>query len=111
MKKSFKSDEKNIALLRVKRLFNEAEKVFSKDPQKASRYVEIARKISMKVKIKIPSSLKRKFCKYCYSYLASGINCRVRNRKGKVVYSCFNCKKYMRFPYVKEKKAERSKKD
>ena len=56
----------------------------------ADRYVYLARKISMKNKVRIPSELKRRFCKYCYCYLR-------RNKKG-IVYTCLNCKKQMRFP-------------
>ncbi len=100
---------KQIALERIQTLFNEAEKVFKKDPKLANRYVFLARKISMKAKARIPSRLKRRFCKHCYSYLMPGVNVRVRTQRGKVVYYCLNCKKYMRFPYIREQKARRRK--
>jgi len=98
---------KQIALERIKTLFQEAEKAGKKDLKLANRYVHLARKISMKVKARIPSNLKRRFCKHCYSYLIPGVNVRVRTQRGKVVYYCLNCRKYMRFPYVKELKAKR----
>jgi ribonuclease P protein subunit RPR2 len=98
-----KEDIKKIALLRVRKLFEEADKVFSEDTKLADRYVELARKIGMKANLRMPKELKRKFCKYCYCYLKPGINCRVRISRGKVIYSCFNCKKYIRIP-AQEKK-------
>ena len=64
----------------------------------ADRYVYLARKISMKNKVRIPSELKRRFCKYCYCYLRQGKNVRVRRNKKGIVYTCLNCKKQMRFP-------------
>ena len=102
--------QKEIALDRIKDLFKEAKKVFKKDPKLANRYVKLAREMSMKYKVKIPSQLKRRFCKHCYSYLMPSVNARVRTREGKVVYYCLECKKYMRFPYLRERKAKRSSK-
>ncbi len=102
---------KQIALERIKILFEQAEKIAKEDPSLANRYVYLARKISMKAKVRIPRELKRRFCKHCYVYFIPGVNYRVRIQRGKVVYYCFNCKKYMRFPYVKEQKAKRSSKN
>ncbi len=89
-----KSLEKKIALERVKILFKEAELA---DKKLANRYVKLARKIAMKVNLKFPKNLKRKFCKHCYCYLRPGVNCRVRVREKMVVYYCLECKRFMRF--------------
>ena len=59
---------KEIALERINELFSQAEKVFRKSPDLADRYVELARKIGMKYKTRIPPELKRQFCKHCYCY-------------------------------------------
>ncbi|MEM3373924.1 MAG: ribonuclease P protein component 4 [Candidatus Woesearchaeota archaeon] len=83
------------------RLFELAEKFFKKEPKLSNRYIQLARKISMKYKVKIPKEFKRRFCKKCYSYLYPGINCRVRLCQSKVVYYCLNCKNFMRFPIKK----------
>ncbi|MBU0457728.1 MAG: ribonuclease P protein component 4 [Nanoarchaeota archaeon] len=91
-----KSNQKDIAKERIKILFKQAEEVFSENKFLANRYVTLARKIAMKVKIGIPLELKRRFCKHCYKYLMPGVNSRVRTRDGKVVISCFECKKFMR---------------
>lgn len=92
---------KEIALERIKALFKESDKVFKENKALANRYVTLARKMAMKHKARIPKELKRKFCKHCYKYLKPGINLKVRTRKGKVVYCCMECGKYMRFVYKK----------
>jgi len=78
-------------------LFNLAKIAFKDDPKLANKYVKLARKNAMKVNLRLPKNLKRKFCKHCYSYLVPGKNSRVRIHKSRVIYYCFNCKKYMRF--------------
>lgn len=98
-----KKEAKKIAVERIFELFKQAELIFPENPSLSDRYVEISRKIAMKVNIRIPSHLKRRFCKHCYKYLVPGINCRIRLTQKKVVYYCFNCKKYMRFPYWRRK--------
>lgn len=99
--------QREIALERIKTLFKEAREVFKKDKNLANRYVELARKIAMKYKVRIPSELQKQFCKHCYKFLMPDVNCRIRLKDGKVVYYCLECKKYMRFPYTKEKKAKK----
>jgi len=85
------------ALEKIRTLFSEARIQFPKNSSLANRYVKLAREISMKFKVKIPRELKRKFCKHCYHYLVPGKNCRVRIYKSRVIYYCFDCKKFMRF--------------
>ncbi|MBW2980806.1 ribonuclease P [Candidatus Woesearchaeota archaeon] len=96
--------QKKIAKERIAILFEQAEKAFKKEPKLSNRYIKLARTIGMKCKVRIPTKLKRRFCKHCYCYLVPGKNCRVRTHEGKVVYYCSNCKKYMRFPYVEKKR-------
>jgi ribonuclease P protein subunit RPR2 len=93
--------ERIVALERIEKLFLEAEMMFSERPDLSNRYVELARKIAMKFKVKIRPALKRRFCKHCYSYLKQGKNVRVRLTEGHVTYYCLECKKFMRFPYRK----------
>lgn len=87
---------KKQALENIEELFEEAKKVFPKNRKFANRYVELARKISMKTRTRIPKHLKKRFCKHCYYYLQPGVNCRVRTRNKKIIYYCMNCKKFMR---------------
>jgi len=97
-----KHKQKEIAKERIQQLFQQAERVFSTNKALANRYVTLARKLAMKVKIHIPLELKRRFCKHCYKYLQPGVNSRVRTREGKVVISCFECKKFIRIPIRKK---------
>ncbi len=95
--KTDKIKERKKVLQVVKRLFDEAKEQFSKHPELSNRYIKLARNAAMKVNLRIPRELKRKYCKHCYSYLVPGKNSRVRIHKSRVIYYCFNCKKYMRF--------------
>jgi|TARA_Y100000310_G_scaffold330278_1_gene401652 ribonuclease P protein subunit RPR2 len=97
-------NNKEIARERIKKLFEEADSVFSKDKKLANRYIRLARKIAMKFNLRMPRGYKRKFCKHCYSYLKPGVNLRVRTKDGKVIYYCLECKKFMRFPVSKKGK-------
>ena len=102
MKKRYKGkpkEQQKIARERIQVLFEQAKEMFKEDPMLSDRYVYLARKIAMKYKVKIPSRLKRKFCKHCYKFLVPSVNCRVRAQRGKVVYYCLSCKKFTRFPY------------
>lgn len=102
MKRRPKKQVKEIALQRIKELFAEAEK--TKDQKLANRYVELARKIAGKARVRIPREYKRRFCKHCYSYLRLGKNARIRTRQGKLVIYCLECKKYTRIPLKSNKK-------
>jgi len=91
--------KKQIARERISILFKRAGYIFKESPSLANRYVDIARKIAMKAQINIPSNLRKKFCRKCFSYLMPGENCRVRTRNKKLIYFCKKCKNYMRFAY------------
>lgn len=104
-----KSDLKR-AMERIHELFRQAEEAFfdpDRGPGYSDSYVKLARKIAMKYQLRLPSALKRRFCKHCYAYLVPSENCRVRTHEGHVVYYCYKCKNYMRFPYKKEQKAKK----
>ena len=92
-------EQKEIARERINALFRQAKEVFKEKPELADRYVFLARKIAMRYKLRIPFELKRRFCKHCYKYLVSGRNCRIRVQRGKIVYYCLKCKRFMRVPY------------
>lgn len=99
---------RRIAEERIITLFDEAKKEFSNDRKLSNRYIELARKIAMKYRLKIPSGLQKQFCKHCYSFLLPGKNLRIRTQKGHLVYYCLECKKFMRFPYTKKRTENKS---
>lgn len=100
-------DFQKIARERIDVLIKQADNMFHLNPQLSNRYIYLLRKIAMKYNVKIKPEYKRKFCKHCYSYLRPSVNVRIRVSNGKVVYYCLNCKKFMRFPYIKEQKEKR----
>src|SRR3989344_4520319 len=104
MPKKFKDpkEKKKMALERICTLFEQAEEQFKKRPALSNRYVLLARKLAMKVRLRMPRELKRRFCKHCHAYLKPGVNCRVRLTQHKVVYTCGVCKKFMKVSYVKK---------
>lgn len=104
------SEQTRIALERINRLFEEAAEAFNKDRALSNRYVCLARRISMKYKIRIPSALKRRFCRHCHHYLVPGKNCAIRLKNHAIVCYCQDCKETSYFPYIREQKARRLKK-
>ena len=87
-----------IAKKRISFLFNEAKHVFRENSKLSDRYVSMARKIAMKYKVRMPSELKKRFCKNCHKYLMPGVNSRVRLHKHRLIYYCTGCRHYMRYP-------------
>ena len=48
------------------------------DPKLSQRQASIARRISSKYKIRMPYHLRMVFCKKCKSFIAPGLNARIR---------------------------------
>ena len=48
------------------------------NPDLSQRYASLARRISTKYKIRMPYHLRIVFCKKCKSFIAPGINSRIR---------------------------------
>ena len=48
------------------------------DPDLSQRQASIARRISSKYKIRMPYDLRMVFCKKCKSFIAPGVNSRIR---------------------------------
>jgi len=48
------------------------------DPELSQRHASIARRISTKYKIRMPYHLRMVFCKKCKSFIAPGVNSRIR---------------------------------
>jgi len=98
-KRSNKKLQKTIAKNRITKLFLLAEKsALSNKLDLANRYVMHARNISMRYLVPIPKKYKRCFCKHCYSYFLPHVTSRARVHRNKVIFYCYNCKKYTRIP-------------
>ncbi len=93
-----KNLQKRIARDRIEYLFRMAAEQFPTHTERAHRYVVLARSLSMKYKVPIPSMLKRKLCKQCMHFLQFGKNASIRYHKSRVIISCKDCGNIMRYP-------------
>ena len=99
---------KNIALQRIRTLFHLAKETIQEDPALAQRYVDIARKVAMAAKVRLPREYRQQVCRHCKSFILSGVNCRVRIRQRRephVVITCLKCGKQMRIPLKRKEKS------
>jgi len=92
-----------IANERIEILLSEAKKSLNHDPRLSRRYTDLARKISMRTKVRIPADKKRYVCKACGLPLVLGKNARVRIIRGnsRIVVTCLNCGAVRRYPFDK----------
>lgn len=97
MRRNTKSDVKQVALERIHILFKEAIDICYTNMDLASRYVYLARKLSMKANVRIPSEYRRLFCHKCYVYLLPSKNCTVRIKEKQIHHLCLNCGQINRF--------------
>lgn len=102
-RRSTHPDTRRIARERIAILFTRARECFPSDPSLSDRYVSLARKISMKQRVRLERKFRRQFCHHCKRFLVPGVNMRVRVTRGRVVITCLSCKKQMRFPVRRKK--------
>jgi len=67
-----------IAMERMQILIDSAISNARTDPELSQRQASIARRISTKYKIRMPYHLRIVFCKKCKSFIAPGLNSRIR---------------------------------
>jgi len=73
-----KNSKKEIATKRIEILFNNALSNAKNNPGLAERQAQIAKKISMKFKIKMSFEVSSSFCKNCKKFIAPGIASKIR---------------------------------
>jgi ribonuclease P protein subunit RPR2 len=73
-----KPDLRQIALERMQILINNAISNAKMNPELSQRQASLAQRISTRHKIRMPYELKIVFCKKCKSFIAPGINSRIR---------------------------------
>tara|TARA_B110000444_G_C18556732_1_gene462855 strand:+ start:92 stop:367 length:276 start_codon:yes stop_codon:yes gene_type:complete len=61
------------------------------NPELSQRQASIARRISTKYKIRMPYNLRMVFCKKCKSFIAPGINSRIRLGRASVKSIRISC--------------------
>jgi ribonuclease P protein subunit RPR2 len=100
------SSPKQIALQRVQTLFQLAQEAMHKDPEQAQRYVQIARRIAMRTRLRLPKEYRSRICRKCKSFIFPGVNCRIRiqqKREPHMVITCLSCGGVSRIP-IKSRK-------
>lgn len=101
---------KHIAMERVHILFRMAKEAIHEEPRLAQRYVEIARRVAMRTRLRLPVEYRRLICRHCKGFVYPGVNCRVRiqqRREPHMVITCLNCGKHMRIPLRKKEETKR----
>ncbi len=103
---------KSLALQRIHRLFKLAFENVNSDPNLAERCVEIARRIAMKARVRLPREYRRFVCRGCKRFILPGINSRVRiqqRREPHVSITCLLCGHIMRYPLRGRRNGKESK--
>jgi ribonuclease P protein subunit RPR2 len=96
---------KMIAKERIEILLTRADKIYSKEPELALRYGDLARKIAMKARVRMPDQWRMRFCHNCKKYLYPGISAHVRiksQKKSKIVYYCDYCGQRARIKLIEK---------
>ena len=74
-----------------------------KNDELSRRYIQIARKISMKIRTPLKWEYNRQICKKCNSLLVPGYNSRTRlqgkKKNAHMIVTCLNCGNVKRFHY------------
>lgn len=69
---------KEIAIERMEILIHNAISNARTNPELSQRQALLARKISMRHKVRMPYELRMVFCKKCKSFIAPGLNSKIR---------------------------------
>ncbi|MDK2464695.1 MAG: ribonuclease P [Candidatus Korarchaeota archaeon] len=102
-----KQRERRIARERIVWLLTLADAVAPERPDLAKRYGELARRISLRARVRIPRRWRWRYCRECKSYLIPGVNAAVRTRPRRMphlVIRCLECGAITRRPYLREKR-------
>lgn len=82
----------------MERLFELARANGETHPERSDRYVELALKIGMRLRVRPTKEMKRMFCKSCRGYLSPAQR-MVRLRDGILVIRCMRCGHISRMRY------------
>jgi ribonuclease P protein subunit RPR2 len=100
------NETRQIAQQRIHKLFDLAKKKIRDEPELAQHYAQLARKIAMRAKLKLPAVYRRMVCRHCKSFIYPGVNCRVRvqqRREPHMAITCQICGETTRIPLRKKR--------
>ena len=86
-----KQSARKIAMERMEILIENAISNAKVNPKLSQRQAAIARRISTRHKIRMPYNLRMVFCKKCKSFIAPGINSRIRLGRASVKSIRISC--------------------
>ncbi len=94
----------SVARERIQILLLQASEMAGRNEDLSRRYVQLARRISSRTKVRIPSEDKRYLCKGCGLALRPGLNARFRLHPGskRLVITCLSCGAVKRYPLSKK---------
>lgn len=98
----------DIAKQRIDRLMKMAEELSLKDIDLADRYAELAFRIAMRAKVRLPKKYKLRICRKCRKYLLPGITASIRirsRRETHIVVKCLRCG-YIRRYVIRKKRSQ-----
>jgi ribonuclease P protein subunit RPR2 len=92
---------KTLARERIQILWEKSREVAGERPELAKKWMQQARNIAQRARIKLPRHMSRRLCKNCGAFFVPSKNCRVRmrqNREKHLAVTCLECGAIRRFP-------------
>ncbi len=103
--------QKRIAKDRIILLLRMADDIVREDPHLAERYGDIARRLSLRTRVRLPEEYSWRYCKRCKKLMFPGVNAVIRSRSRRyphMVIKCLRCGYINRRPYIREKSLKKS---
>jgi ribonuclease P protein subunit RPR2 len=94
--------QRRIARERIAHLLHLAERELDDHRDRSRRYVSLARRISMRCKVRMPGEWRRRICKRCNLLLVPGKTSTVRIRDSRLNVTCRGCGRVHRYPYGRD---------
>jgi ribonuclease P protein subunit RPR2 len=90
-----KHDEREIAKERIEILISNALREVKEDDDKlANHYATLAKKIAMRLRLRLPYEFRQLYCKRCKQFISPGRNARIRIGRSKIKairITCLKC--------------------
>ena len=90
-----------LASERMTILLNIAKETLRTNPKRAQHYFQLARRLGMRYKVRLPPQFRGLICRHCKKLIVPGINARVRlqqRREPHIVITCLECGGQRRTP-------------
>ena len=88
-----KKNIERIATERIEILIDNALNEINRDEKLSQTYAKLALKIGMRVRVRMPYSIRQLFCRKCKQFIVPGVNSRIRIGRTRVKYIRITCMK------------------